>query len=142
MKIGIVVPFSWSYWGGVVEHAEHQADALRRRGHDVRVLMGNDPEGRFTRLLHPRSGLGGHRGDRDTRVDPVREEAPRPHRRTHPLQLAVCVVGNDDRAPREGERRDADRRRHRLVRVHDVELLLRQDAANAADGTRREHDVR
>jgi len=59
MKIGIVVPFSWSYWGGVVEHAEHQADALRRRGHDVRVLMGNDPEGRFTRLLHPRSGRHG-----------------------------------------------------------------------------------
>ncbi len=28
MKIGIVVPFSWSYWGGVVEHAEHQAAAL------------------------------------------------------------------------------------------------------------------
>ena len=28
MKIGIVVPFSWSYWGGVVEHAENQAAAL------------------------------------------------------------------------------------------------------------------
>jgi phosphatidylinositol alpha-mannosyltransferase len=59
MKIGIVVPFSWSYWGGVVEHAEHQAAALRRRGHDVKVLMGNDPPGRFTRLLHPRSGRHG-----------------------------------------------------------------------------------
>ena len=59
MKIGIVVPFSWSYWGGVVEHAEHQADALRRRGHDVKILMGNDPPGRFTRLLHPRSGRHG-----------------------------------------------------------------------------------
>ena len=45
MKIGIVVPFSWSYWGGVVEHAEHQAAALRRRGHDVKILMGNDPPG-------------------------------------------------------------------------------------------------
>ena len=59
MKIGIVVPFSWSYWGGVVEHAEHQAAALRRRGHDVRILMGNDPPGAFTRFLHPRSGRHG-----------------------------------------------------------------------------------
>jgi len=59
MKIGIVVPFSWSYWGGVVEHAEHQAAALRRRGHDVKIVMGNDPAGRFTRLLHPRSGRHG-----------------------------------------------------------------------------------
>ncbi len=59
MKIGIVVPFSWSYWGGVVEHAEHQAAALRRRGHDVTILMGNDPPGNFTRFLHPRSGRHG-----------------------------------------------------------------------------------
>jgi phosphatidylinositol alpha-mannosyltransferase len=59
MKIGIVVPFSWSYWGGVVEHAEHQAAALRRRGHDVVVLMGNDPPGKFTRFLHPRTGRHG-----------------------------------------------------------------------------------
>jgi phosphatidyl-myo-inositol alpha-mannosyltransferase len=56
MKIGIIVPFSWSYWGGVVEHAEHQADALRRRGHEVKLVMGHDPPGRFTRFLHPRSG--------------------------------------------------------------------------------------
>jgi len=56
MKIGIVVPFSWSYWGGVVEHAEHQAAALRQRGHDVSIVMGNDPPGRLTRLLHPRTG--------------------------------------------------------------------------------------
>jgi phosphatidylinositol alpha-mannosyltransferase len=59
MKIGIVVPFSWSYWGGVVEHSEHQADALRRRGHDVKIVMGNDPAGRLTRLLHPRTGRHG-----------------------------------------------------------------------------------
>ena len=32
MKVGIVVPFSWSYWGGVVEHAENQARALNRTG--------------------------------------------------------------------------------------------------------------
>jgi phosphatidyl-myo-inositol alpha-mannosyltransferase len=59
VKIGIVVPFSWSYWGGVVEHSEHQAAALRRRGHEVTVLMGNDPPGRLTRFLHPRSGRHG-----------------------------------------------------------------------------------
>ena len=59
MKIGIVVPFSWSYWGGVVEHSEHQAAALRRRGHDVKILMGNDPPGHFTKFLHPRTGRHG-----------------------------------------------------------------------------------
>jgi phosphatidylinositol alpha-mannosyltransferase len=59
MKIGIVVPFSWSYWGGVVEHSEQQGDALRRRGHDVKILMGNDPAGVLTRLLHPRTGRHG-----------------------------------------------------------------------------------
>jgi phosphatidylinositol alpha-mannosyltransferase len=59
VKIGIVVPFSWSYWGGVVEHAEHQAAALRRRGHEVQLLLGNDPPGVLTRLLHPRTGRHG-----------------------------------------------------------------------------------
>ena len=56
MKIGIVVPYSWSFWGAVVEHAELQADALRRLGLDVRLVMGNDPPGSFTRALHPRLG--------------------------------------------------------------------------------------
>ena len=59
MKIGIVVPFSWSYWGGVVEHAENQAVALQARGHEVKIVMGNDPPGRLTRLLHPRTGRHG-----------------------------------------------------------------------------------
>ena len=59
MKIGIVVPFSWSYWGGVVEHAENQAAALRARGHEVRLVMGHDPPGALTRFLHPRSGRHG-----------------------------------------------------------------------------------
>jgi phosphatidylinositol alpha-mannosyltransferase len=59
VKVGIVVPFSWSYWGGVVEHAEHQAAALRRRGHAVKLVMGNDPSGTLTRFLHPRSGRHG-----------------------------------------------------------------------------------
>ena len=59
MKVGIVVPFSWSYWGGVVDHATHQAAALERRGIEAKILMGNDPPGRFTRLLHPRNGRHG-----------------------------------------------------------------------------------
>jgi phosphatidylinositol alpha-mannosyltransferase len=59
VKIGIVVPFSWSFWGAVVEHAELQAAALEDRGHDVRLLMGNDPPGQFTRVLHPRVGRHG-----------------------------------------------------------------------------------
>src|SRR5262245_45414564 len=63
MKIGIVVPFSWSFWGAVVEHAELQAAALERRGHDVRLLIGNDPPGQFTRVLHPRVGRHGEPPD-------------------------------------------------------------------------------
>jgi phosphatidyl-myo-inositol alpha-mannosyltransferase len=56
MKVGIVVPFSWSFWGAVLEHAELQAEALRARGLDVRIIIGNDPSGTFTRALHPRHG--------------------------------------------------------------------------------------
>ncbi len=59
MKIGIVVPFSWSFWGAIVEHAELQAAALEARGHDVRLVMANDPPGQFTRVLHPRVGRHG-----------------------------------------------------------------------------------
>ena len=68
MKIGIVVPFSWSFWGAVVEHAELQAQALEARGHDVRLVMGNDPPGQFTRVLHPRVG---RHGDPPANVIPV-----------------------------------------------------------------------
>jgi phosphatidylinositol alpha-mannosyltransferase len=60
VKIGIVVPFSWSFWGAVVEHAELQAEALESRGHEVRLVMGNDPPGQFTRALHPRVGRHGN----------------------------------------------------------------------------------
>jgi phosphatidylinositol alpha-mannosyltransferase len=56
VKIGVVVPFSWSFWGGVPEHADHQARALFELGHDVRILIGHDPPGRLTKMLHPRVG--------------------------------------------------------------------------------------
>jgi phosphatidyl-myo-inositol alpha-mannosyltransferase len=60
VKVGIVVPFSWSFWGAVVEHAELQAAALEDLGHEVRLIMGNDPPGQFTRALHPRVGRHGN----------------------------------------------------------------------------------
>jgi phosphatidylinositol alpha-mannosyltransferase len=56
MKVGIVVPYSWSFWGGVQEHADHQARALRDLGVEAKILMGHDPPGRLTRLLHPKEG--------------------------------------------------------------------------------------
>ena len=59
VKVGIVVPYSWSFWGGVPEHAHHQARALQELGVETRTLMGNDPPGQFTRILHPRSGRSG-----------------------------------------------------------------------------------
>jgi phosphatidyl-myo-inositol alpha-mannosyltransferase len=60
MKVGIVVPYSWSFWGAVIEHAELQADALQRLGVETRTIMGNDPPGSFTRILHPRLGRHGN----------------------------------------------------------------------------------
>ena len=45
MKVGIFVPYSWSFIGGVVEHAEYQAAALRDIGVDARLYMGLDPPG-------------------------------------------------------------------------------------------------
>jgi len=60
MKVGIIVPYSWSFWGAVVEHAELQSEALRAQGLEVKTLMGNDPPGQFTRVLHPRHGRHGN----------------------------------------------------------------------------------
>jgi phosphatidyl-myo-inositol alpha-mannosyltransferase len=59
VKVGIVVPYSWSFWGAVIEHAELQAEALQRQGVETRTIMGNDPPGSFTRVLHPRLGRHG-----------------------------------------------------------------------------------
>jgi len=53
MKVGIVVPFSWSYLGGVGEHAEGQAEALEALGVETRVVSGDDPPGSVSRLFHP-----------------------------------------------------------------------------------------
>src|SRR5207237_6970055 len=59
MKVGIVVPYSWSFWGAVLEHAELQADALGRLGIETRSIIGHDPPGAFTHVLHPRHGRHG-----------------------------------------------------------------------------------
>jgi phosphatidyl-myo-inositol alpha-mannosyltransferase len=59
MKVGIVVPYSWSYWGAVNEHAELQAESLQQLGVETRTIMGHDPPGSFTRVLHPRHGRHG-----------------------------------------------------------------------------------
>jgi phosphatidylinositol alpha-mannosyltransferase len=59
VKVGIVVPYSWSFWGAVVEHAELQAQTLGGLGVETRTIMGNDPPGQFTRALHPRVGRDG-----------------------------------------------------------------------------------
>ena len=77
MKVAIVVPYSWSYCGGVVEHAEEQAAALESLGIATRLLIGNDPPGAWSRLLHPRAG---------------REEEPPD--RVIPLGRSVIVPAN------------------------------------------------
>jgi phosphatidyl-myo-inositol alpha-mannosyltransferase len=59
MKVGIVVPYSWSFGGGVVDHADAQARALGAVGIETRLLIGNDPPGSFSRILHPRQGRPG-----------------------------------------------------------------------------------
>ena len=59
MKVGIVVPYSWSFGGGVVDHADAQARALEAVGIETRLLIGHDPPGSFSRILHPRHGRPG-----------------------------------------------------------------------------------
>jgi phosphatidyl-myo-inositol alpha-mannosyltransferase len=77
MKVGIVVPYSWSFWGGVPEHAEHQSRALAKLGVDARIVIGHDPPGRLTNALHPRRG---------------RHERPPPH--VIPVGRSVIVPAN------------------------------------------------
>jgi phosphatidylinositol alpha-mannosyltransferase len=59
MKVGIVVPYSWSFGGGVVDHADAQGRALHAVGIETRLLIGHDPPGSFSRILHPRQGRPG-----------------------------------------------------------------------------------
>ena len=63
------------------EHADHQAHALQELGYDVRVVIGHDPPGRLTKMLHPRRG---------------RHE--RPPRYVVPVGRSVIVPANDSLA--------------------------------------------
>jgi phosphatidylinositol alpha-mannosyltransferase len=72
-----VVPYSWSFGGGVVDHAEAQARALEAIGIETRLLIGHDPPGSFSRILHPRQGRPGP-----------------PPPRVIPLGRSVIVPGN------------------------------------------------
>jgi phosphatidyl-myo-inositol alpha-mannosyltransferase len=81
VKVAIVVPYSWSFWGGVVEHADHQCRALRALGHDAWILMGSDPPGRLSAALHPRA---------------ARSEPPPPYVRA--LGRSVIVPANASHA--------------------------------------------
>jgi phosphatidylinositol alpha-mannosyltransferase len=109
MRVGIVVPYSWSFWGGVVEHAEEQARALRELGIETRTLIGHDPPGAFSRSLHPRSG---------------RHEPPPPD--VLPVGRTVIVPGNGSLpnivlSPPAADRmrRALDREAFDLVHVHE-----------------------
>ena len=109
MKIGIVVPFSWSYWGGVIEHAEHQAEALEALGHDVRLICGHDPPGLLTKLLHPRTGRHGNLPDR---VLPVGRSVVVPANGSLPnIVLSLPVQGRIKRA--------LERERFELLHLHE-----------------------
>lgn len=77
MKVGIVVPYSWSFGGGVVDHAEAQRRALEAIGIETRLLIGHDPPGSFSRILHPRTG-----------------RLPLPPAGVIPLGRSVVVPGN------------------------------------------------
>ena len=109
MKVGIVVPYSFSFWGGVVDHAQEQALALIDRGIDARLLIGHDPPGRLSRVLHPTSG---------------RFERPPPH--VLPLGRSVIVPANGSLAnivlsPSAvlATRRTLERERFDLLHIHE-----------------------
>ena len=91
----------------------------------------------------PRGGrVARVRRDSDAMVDPVREEAPRGRAELHPSERPVRVERRDDRNACERQGRDADRRRHRLVQVQDIEALALERAFDRRYGARREDDVR
>jgi phosphatidylinositol alpha-mannosyltransferase len=96
VKVGIVVPFSWSFWGAVNEHAELKAEALGRLGVETRTIIGNDPPGTFTRALHPRHG---RHGEPPSDVIPVGRSVIVPANGSLPnIVLTTRVIGKVRRA--------------------------------------------
>lgn len=108
-KVGIVVPFSWSFRGGVVEHARRQAETLLAHRVDARLLIGYDPPDAVTRLIHSRR---------------AREDALPPY--AIPLGRSVPVPANGSRAcivlaptAIRDLRRTLERESFDIVHVHD-----------------------
>jgi len=109
VKVGIVVPFSWSFWGAVNEHAELQAEALGKLGAETRTLIGNDPPGTFTRALHPRHGRHGEPPDD---VIPVGRSVIVPANGSLPnIVLTTRVLGK--------VRRALERERFDVIHLHE-----------------------
>ncbi len=90
----------------------------------------------------PRRRVAGPLRDRETLVDPAREKAEHRHRAFHVPEVTRGVVRDDDRGRCHRESRDARHRRHRLVEMEDVETLAFENALDADDRARAEHDVR
>ena len=136
MKIGIVVPFSWSYWGGVVEHAENQAAALRDRGHEVQILMGHDPPGRADAAPAP--------AQRPPRR-PARRGSSRSAARSSSRRTARCRTSSSRRARCSGCGDVLAEERFDVVHLHEpmtpVDLRRRRSpfasARSSRPGTRR-----
>src|SRR5262249_32046816 len=108
--------------------------AVRRDQHAVRddvVLTGQPGRSRVARM----------RRDGDAVVDPVGEESPHRFANLHPAECTGGAEGAHDGYARERQRGDADRRRHRLVQVDDVELLELERPAYRRHRARRQHDV-
>jgi hypothetical protein len=61
VKIGIVVPFSWSFWGAVVELRELQAASARGSWPRRAWSWATIHAAQFTRALHLASGATGIR---------------------------------------------------------------------------------
>ena len=78
----------------------------------------------------------------DAVVDPVDQKPPERLRSSHPAELSGRVERGDERTPGPDERRQADRRRHRLVQVEDVEALSLERADDPKVRAGRQHDVR
>jgi phosphatidyl-myo-inositol alpha-mannosyltransferase len=91
VKVGIVVPFSWSYIGGVSEHAEAQAEALEQLGFETRLIMGDDPPGTVWRLFHPDAGRLDRRPARVISIGTT-VTVPANHSRTHIVLSQLAEV--------------------------------------------------
>ena len=109
VKVAIVVPYSWSFWGGVVDHADQQLRALRELGVDAKLVIGNGPPGSFTHMLHPGRG---RLGEPPPEVLPVGRSVIAPANGSLPnIVLSPPCVGRI--------RRIFERERFDVIHVHE-----------------------